>query len=347
MGASPRRIEDGSLIRGKGRYTADFTPKGTLHAYVLRSSAAHARIKVSGIDAARQAQGVRLVWGAGDVADLANMPSLAQGPAKEPIKVPPYTVLCEEVVRHVGDAIAFIVADDVESAKSAAELIEIDYDPLPSITETARALDKDAPLVWPDRKSNLAFVYEAGDKAATDKAFAAAAKVAELSIVNNRVVCNYLEPRAIVAEYDAAADRYTVTLGSQGVHGMRDALCQVLKVDPKAIHVITPDVGGGFGTKAFCYREYPLTVKAAKALGRPVKWVSDRSEHFLADAHGRDHVTTGAFALDANAKVTAMRVEIAANLGSYINQFGALIPWLAVLMQTGVYDIKTTHAVCK
>ena len=346
MGASPRRIEDASLIRGKGRYTADFTPEGSLAAYVLRSAVAHARIKVGDLSAARQAPGVHLVWGAGDVEDLANMPSMAAGPAKEPVVAPPYRVLCGDVVRHVGDAIAFVVADSVESAKSAAELIEVDYDPLPSITETGRALDPVAPLVWPDRGSNLAFVYEAGDKAATDAAFAAADKVAELTLVNNRVVCNYMEPRAVVAEYDAATDRYTVTVGSQGVHGMRDALCQILKIEPKSMHVITPDVGGGFGTKAFCYREYPLTAKAARALGRPVKWVSDRNEHFLADAHGRDHVTTGAFALDAGGKVTAMRVAIAANIGSYINQFGALIPWLAVLMQTGVYDIKTTHAVC-
>jgi carbon-monoxide dehydrogenase large subunit len=346
MGASPRRIEDGSLIRGKGRYTADFTPKGALAAYVLRSVVAHARIKVGDLSAARQAPGVHLVWSAADVADLGTMPLLAQGPAKNPIVAPPYPVLCGDIVRHVGDAIAFIVADGVDSAKSAAELIEVDYDPLPGIVETARALDPDAPLVWPDRGSNLALLYETGDKAATDAAFAAADKVAELTIVNNRVVTNYMEPRAVVAEYDAAAERYTVIVGSQGVHGMRGVLCQVLKIDPRMMHVITPDVGGGFGTKGFCYREYPLACKAARMLGRPVKWVSDRNEHFLADAHGRDHVTTGAFALDADGKVSAMRVDITANMGSYFNQFSALIPWMAVVMQTGVYDIKTTRAVC-
>jgi carbon-monoxide dehydrogenase large subunit len=346
MGASPRRIEDGSLIRGKGRYTADYTPDGALAAYVLRSTMAHARIKVSDLSAARQAPGVHLVWTADDVADLANQPLLAQGPAKEKIEVPPYRALCGDIVRHVGDAIAFVVADDVERAKSAAELIEVDYDPLPSIIETGRALDPDAPLVWPERGSNLAVVYEAGDEAATGAAFAAADKVAELSIVNNRVVTNYLEPRAVVAEYDAATERYTVTVGSQGVHGMRGALSQILKVKPESIHVLTPDVGGGFGTKSFCYREYPLSAKAARELGRPVKWVSDRGEHFLADSHGRDHVTTGAVALDADGKITALRVSIAANIGSYFSQFGALIPWCAVLMHTGLYDIQTTHVVC-
>jgi carbon-monoxide dehydrogenase large subunit len=346
MGASPRRIEDGSFVRGKGHYTADYTPEGTLAAFVLRSSAAHARIKVGDLAAARSAPGVHLVWGAADVADMENMPSLAQGPSKSKIPIPPYPVLCGDIVRHVGDAIAFVVADDLESAKSAAEMIEVDYDPLPGIVDTGKALDGNAPLVWPDIGTNLAFVYEAGDKAATDKAFASADKVAELTIVNNRVVTNYMEPRAIVAEYDAGADRYKITVGSQGVHGLRDALCQVMKLDPNSVRVITPDVGGGFGTKGFNYREYPLTAKAAKALGRPVKWVSDRSEHFLADAHGRDHVTTGAFALDANGRVAAMRVTFAANMGSYFNQFGAMIPWFAIVMQTGLYDIQTTHAVC-
>jgi carbon-monoxide dehydrogenase large subunit len=347
MGASPRRIEDGSLIRGQGRYTTDVTPAGTLTGYVLRSTAPHARISVGDVSAARAAPGVHLVWTAADVTDLAPMPCLGKGPFKTPVEDPPYPVLCGETVKHVGDAIAFIVADDLNSAKSAAELIEVDYEALPAIADTAAALDAGAPLVWPERGSNLAFEYDFGDKAATDAAFAAAAKVAEISIVNNRLVCNYMEPRAIVAEYDAASDHHTVTVGSLGVHGLRDALCKVLKLDPKRMRVITPDVGGGFGTKGFNYREYPLAVRAAKALGRPVKWVSDRNEHFLADAHGRDHVTTGAFALDADGRVTAMQVDIKAAIGSYFNQFGPFIPWLAIAMVTGLYDIRTVHATCK
>jgi carbon-monoxide dehydrogenase large subunit len=346
IGASPRRVEDGSLIRGEGRYTDDIAPEGALAAYVLRSEFAHARIKVGDLAAAREAPGVHLVWTAADVTDLEPMPSLAQGPSKDPINVPVYPVLCSDIVRHVGDAIAFVVADDIESAKSAAELIDVDYDPLHGVYDTGEALNPDAPLVWPDQGTNRAFVYEVGDKAATDAAFAAADKVAELTIVNNRIVCNYMEPRAVIAEYDAAADRYTVTLGTQGVHGFRDALCHVVKLDPQKMHVITPDVGGGFGTKSFGYREYPLAVKATRALGRPVKWVSDRTEHFLADAHGRDHVTTGALALDAEGKITALRVNITANMGSYFNQFGAMIPWFAVIMLTGVYDITQVHCEC-
>jgi len=347
MGASPRRIEDGSLIRGLGRYTTDVAPPGTLTAYVLRSAAAHARLRIGDLTDARAAPGVHLVWTAADVADMDLMPCLAKGKSKDPIVTPPYLVLCGDIVRHVGDAIAFIVADDLNSAKSAAELIEVDYDPLPAMADTARALDADAALVWPERGSNLAFTYEVGDKAATDAAFAAAAQTAEIRIVNNRLVCNYIETRAIVAEYDAASDRYTVTVGSQGVHDLRTAICQVLRIEPKTMRVITPDVGGGFGTKIFNYREYPLTAKAAKAVGRPVKWVSDRNEHFLADAHGRDNVTRAALALDADGRIQAMRVEIIANMGSYFSQFGPVIPWGGMSMSTGAYDIRTLHGVCK
>jgi carbon-monoxide dehydrogenase large subunit len=156
-----------------------------------------------------------------------------------------------------------------------------------------------------------------------------------------------MEPRAIVAEYDKASGHRTATIGTQGVHGMREAICKVLKVDEATLSVRTYDVGGGFGPKTFSYREYPLTIRAAEMLGRPVKWVCERSEHFLADAQGRDHVTTGALALDANGRALALRVDFTANMGSYFNQFGALIPWFAVVMMTGVYDIQTAHAVCK
>jgi carbon-monoxide dehydrogenase large subunit len=347
MGASPRRVEDGSLIRGQGRYTTDVRPDGTLTAYVVRSNAAHARIALGDLEAARSAEGVHLVWTAADVTDLGLMPCLAKPPARQPIVEPPYPVLCGDVVRHVGDAIAFIVADDLNSAKSAAELIEIDYDPLPVIAATGEALSPDAALVWPERGTNLAFELEMGDHAATDAAFTRAARTVELTIVNNRLVCNYMEPRGIVAEYDAAGGRYTVTVGSQGVHGMRDAMCTVLKIDKSLMRVITPDVGGGFGTKSFNYREYPLAAKAAKALGRPVKWVSDRNEHFLADAHGRDNLTTAALALDADGRILAMRTEVIADMGSYLNQFGPYIPWGGLSMTTGAYDIKVMSALCK
>jgi carbon-monoxide dehydrogenase large subunit len=347
MGASARRIEDRSLIRGQGRYTADVLPPGALTAYVLRSASAHARIRLGNVDQARAAPGVHLVWTAENVRELGPMPCMAKPAAKQRIREPFFPVLCGDAVRHVGEALAFVVADNLEDAKSAAELIEVDYDPLPVIVDTARALDADAPLVWPERGSNLAFEYEIGDGNATAAAFASAAQVAELTVVNNRLVCNYMEPRAIVAEYDSASGRYHVTVGSQGVHGMRDAICRVLKIDQQLMRVVTPDVGGGFGTKNFNYREYPLTAKAAKALGRPVKWVCDRNEHFMADAHGRDNVTSGALALDSDGRIKAMRVEVIASMGAYLHQFGPYIPWGGLTMSTGAYDIRTLHAVCK
>jgi carbon-monoxide dehydrogenase large subunit len=347
MGASPLRIEDGTLVRGEGRFTADFSPPGALWGYILRSTAAHARIKVGDLSAARSAPGVYAVWTAEDIADLAPMACQAKGPFKRPLVETTNPVLCADLVRHVGDAIAFIVAGDLDSAKSAAELIEVDYDMLPAVTDIVRALQAGAPLVWPQVPGNLAFEQEIGSPAAVASAFAAAAKVVETTVVNNRVVCNYMEPRAVVAEYDPTTRRYTVTIGSQGVHGMRGTLADILKVDPQSMRLITADVGGGFGTKAFAYRDYPLAIRAAKEFGRPVKYVCDRAEHFLADAHGRDNVTTGAFALDADGKVLAMRVEVLANMGSYLHQYGPFIPSGGLTMSTGAYDIPALHAVCR
>ena len=347
MGASVRRLEDNALLKGMGTYTTDI--KGELAAYVLRSAAAHARIKVNGLDDARSAPGVHLVLTGEDVAGIGDVQCVGMGPTKDgsPINVPAYPVLCTDTVRHVGDAIAFVVADDINAARAAAEMIDVDYDVMPAVIETADALTENASLVFADRQDNLAFEYERGDKAATDAAFASADKVAELTIVNNRLVCNYMEPRAIVAEFDAATGNYKLTLGTQGVHQIRDLMAAALGEDPGKIRVITPEVGGGFGTKAFCYREYPLAAFAAKKLGRSVRWVCDRTEHFLADTHGRDHITKAALALDADGRITAMKVEFTANMGSYLSQFGPFIPWLAIVMMTGLYDVKTAFVNCK
>ncbi|MYZ47777.1 xanthine dehydrogenase family protein molybdopterin-binding subunit [Propylenella binzhouense] len=348
LGAPVRRLEDPALLRGSGRFTADVTPAGALHAYVLRSAAAHARISLSGLEDARRAAGVHLVWTAADVADLGSMPCEATGPIKagSPGGKPFFPVLCSDVVRHVGDAIAFVVAEDALAARTAAEAILVDYDPLPAAVGSLAALAPDAPLVWPERGTNVAFEYEHGDAGATEAAFAQAKLVAELTVENNRLVCNYMEPRAAVAEFDPSTDRYTLTLPTQGVHGMQASLAGVLKVPPAKLRVVTPDVGGGFGVKAVPYREYVLAAKAAKALGRPVKWVSDRNEHFLADAQGRDNVATAAFALDGDGRILAMRVNLVADMGAYLSHYGPIIPWLGLTMATGLYDIRTIHLAC-
>ena len=335
---SVTRKEDDALVRGHGRYVADVAPAGALHAVVLRSPHAHARFAVTDIAVARGLPGVRLVLTAPDIAALGGLPCVAV-PEGVTIDAPPYPVLARDVVRHVGDAVAFIVADTVEQGKDAAEAISIDWTPLPHVISAPAALAPGAPLVWPERAGNAAFETTLGEPGATADAFAAAAKIVTLSIVNQRLVTNFLDTRAVVAEYDATADRITLTLGSQGSHFMRDILANaVLKIAPDKLRVVTPDVGGGFGTKLFPYREYALAAVAAKRLQRPVKWVADRSEHFLGDAQGRDNYTTARLALDADDRFTALEIDMVCDMGAYLSAFAPYIPYVGAVMLPGVYD---------
>jgi len=245
-------------------------------------------------------------------------------------------------VRYVGDAVAFVVADTISAAKDAAEAIEVDWQPLPHVVGAANALRPGAPLVWPDRPGNLAFETSAGDAAATRQAFAKAARVSELTIVNQRLVTNYLDTRGVIAEYDG--DRYTLTLGSQGSHVIRDIIGgSVMNLPPEKMRVITPDVGGGFGTKAFPYREYALAAVAAERLRKPVRWICERSEHFLADSHGRDNISTARLAIDDKGRFLALELDIVADMGAYLSCYGPFIPWLGVGMATGSYDIPAAH----
>lgn len=346
MGAPVRRKEDAAFVTGHGHYVDDYRPEGTLYAYVLRSPVAHARFTLGDLTAAREAPGVKLVLTAADIADTNQMPTKAVMPQVDGTKhaVPPRPVLCSDTVRHVGDGIAFIVAETLNDAKSAAELIEVDYDPLDVVVSTAGALEPGAPLVWPEMGTNRAFTLGHGDKDKTDAAFAAAARVSRIEVTNNRLVANYMEPRGSVAEYDKSTGRWTLTVGTQGGHGIRDVIAEdILKIDPARLRVVTPDVGGGFGTKIFVYREYPLCMIAAERLGRPVKWISERTEHFLGDAQGRDNVTTAEVALDADGKFLGLRVHVIANMGAYLHQFGPFIPWVGTTMSTGLYDIPALH----
>lgn len=347
VGAPVRRKEDKALVTGAGRFTDDLNPPGTLRAYVLRSSMAHARIALGGLSEARTMSGVHLIMTADDLGGVGGLPcavrpELADG---TPAAIPPHPLLVGDVVRHVGDPIAFVVADDLDAARSAAEAIEVDYEPLDVVVDVRRALEEGAPLVWPDHPGNIAFAAKRGDEAATNAAFAKAAKVSRIEIVNNRVVPNYMETRGIVAEYDADTDRYTLTLGTQGGHSVRALLARrILNVDRNQIRVITPDVGGGFGTKQFVFQEYPLAALAAKQLNRPVKWIGDRSEHFVVDAHGRDNFTVAEMAMDESGKFLALRVDTIANMGAYLSQYAPDIPTGALRMLTGVYDIPIMSA---
>jgi carbon-monoxide dehydrogenase large subunit len=350
MGARVRRMEDKALITGAGRFTDDYTPPGTLRAVVVRSTMAHARIAVSGIAEAAAMPGVRLVLTHADLDGIGGLPSkgnIRQVDGTHP-KKPPRPLLNGDIVRHGGDPIALVVADDLESARAAAEAIVIDYEPLDVVIGMKTAIAEGAPLIWPEFGSNVAFTCDRGDKRATEEAFSKAASVSRIEIVNNRVVANYMEPRGIVAEYDAATGRYTLTLGTQGGHGMRDIIAKdILHIDNKLIRVVTPDVGGGFGTKAFCYHEYPLAAIAAKRTGRPVKWIGDRSEHFLVDSQGRDNISVAEMAMDADGRFLAMRIDLLADMGAYLNQYAPWIPEGGLTMSTGLYDVPALYAYCR
>ena len=338
------RMEDDPLLRGAGRYTSDHMPAGTLHAVVLRSPHANAEFRITDVSKARGSPGVRLILTGEDTADLGKMPMMFGIPDLN-IPVPPYEILARENVHHVGDAIAFVVADTIEQAKDAAEAIVVDWRPRAAVVDAMAALAPGAPLVWPDRPGNLAFEKSIGDKEKTDAAFRAAAKTVALTVVNQRLVTNYLDTRAAVAEYDEAKDRLTLTLGSQGPHRIRDVLCKmILNIPVEKMRVITPDTGGGFGTKLFPYREYALVAVAAKNLKRPVTWVAERTEHFLCDAQGRDNVTTAELALDANNKFLALRVDTIADMGGYLSAFAPYIPYGGAGMLPGVYDFPTCYA---
>ncbi len=337
------RKEDDALIRGQGRYVADVTPAGTLHAVVLRSAHAHAGFRIIGTTAARGMPGVHLVLTGSDVADLGGLPCVAI-PEGVTVNAPPYPILARDEVRHVGDAVAFVVADTVAQAKDAAEAILIEWEARPHVVSAVAALAPGAPPVWPSHADNVAFRQTLGDESATAAALASAARTVTLAIVNQRLVTNYLDTRAVVAEYDKATDRTTLTLGSQGSHLLRDLLSQaVLKIPPEKLRVITPDVGGGFGTKLFPYREYALAAVAAKRLKRPVKWVADRTEHFLGDTQGRDNVTTATLALDADSRFTALSIDMVCDMGAYLSAFAPYIPYVGAVMLPGVYDFPACH----
>jgi len=342
VGQSVLRKEDDALIRGKGCYTDDYAPSSALHALVLRSPHAHAKFKID-VARARGMAGVSAVLTADDVKDLGGLPCLFNLP-DEPFTAPPYAILAHDVVRHVGDAVAFVVAETVEQARDAIEAIVVDWTPLPAVVGLVNAVKKGAPQVWPQFAGNILFDTPLGDKKATDAAFAKAHAVAEITIVNPRVVTNYMETRAVVCEYDAKRDHLTLTVGSQGSHRLRDILCQnVLNIPVEKMRVICPDVGGGFGTRLFPYREYALVAVAARKLQKAVKWTADRADHFVGDAQGRDNVTTARMALAEDGKFLGMDVDLMGDMGAYLSTFGPYIPHGGAGMLPGLYDIQAFH----
>jgi carbon-monoxide dehydrogenase large subunit len=342
VGQSVLRKEDDALIRGKGRYTDDFAPQASLHALVLRSPHAHAKFTIDA-SRARGLPGVALILTAEDVGDLGDLPCLFNLEVN-PFTGPPYPILAGDEVRHVGDAVAFVVAGTIDQARDAIEAIEVKWTPLPAVAGVVNALKPGAPQVWPGHAGNVLFDVPIGDKKATDEAFAKAHSVAEISIVNPRVVASFMETRAAVCEYDAKRDHLTLTIGSQGSHRLRDILCQnILKIPVEKMRVICPDVGGGFGTKLFPYREYALLAVASRKLKKSVRWAADRAEHFMGDAQGRDNVTTARMALAEDGKFLAMDVDLIGDMGAYLSTFGPYIPHGGAGMLPGLYDIQAFH----
>jgi len=342
MGAPVRRLEDDAFVRGKGRYTDDVTREGVLHGFVLRSPIAKGSFTIGSTEAALASDGVKLVLTGADLAHLGALQTVAMQKQPDGTRAPArdIPILCTGEVAYVGDAVAFIVAKTRAQAQDAAELLDVDFEPEDAVADIAAAIADGAPAVWGERPGNIAFEYRMGKADEVDAAFSKAAHVSRIEFRNNRLVSNYMEPRSALGEWIDDEDRFTLTTGSQGVHSMRRVLCdQVFGIDHDKLRVVTPDVGGGFGTKMFTYREYALVLEAAKRLGQPVKWTSDRTEHFLTDAHGRDNVAVAEMAMDGEGRFLALRVKTDANMGAYCSQVGPFIPWVGATMTTGVYDI--------
>lgn len=335
-----RRLEDARFLTGHGRYVEDIAEPAALHGHVLRSPHAHALIRSIDVSSAVSMPGVHLVATADDLAadGLGHMPCLA---AVKPMIVPPRPALATGRVRHVGDPVCFVVADSAELAREAAERVEIDYQPLPSVVDGLGALAKDAPLLWDEAPGNLVYHVQRGDHVAVSEAMKKAAHVVEVDVTNNRVIVVPLEPRAGIARYDAATDTMDLELTGQGLHGIRRQLAEfVFKVAPERIQLHAPDVGGGFGMKNFLYPEWILLLWAARRLKRPVRWLADRAEDFVMGAQGRDIEATARLALDETGRILALDVAMVANLGAYLSGNGPGASVVAAsTAQGGLYDI--------
>jgi len=338
VGRSVPRLEDLRFLTGRGRYVADIAVPDALWGHVLRSPHAHAVIKRIDIAAAAKHPGVHGVFRSADLEGLGAMPCMA---AVSPLIVPPRFALAVERVRHVGDPVAFIVADSAEAAREAAELVEVDYEALPSVVDGRAAIEDGAPQVWPQAADNTAFHIRKGDAAAVAQAMKDAAHVVEIDVMNNRVVVAPVETRAAIARYDAATGSFDLELTGQGLHGIRRQLAEfVFKLPFDRIRLHAPDVGGGFGTKNFLYPEWILLLWAARRLGRTVRWEADRAEDFVASAQGRDIAAKARLGLDRDGRFLALDIEMVANLGAYLSGNG---PGAAAVAAStahgGVYDI--------
>ncbi|WP_250507098.1 xanthine dehydrogenase family protein molybdopterin-binding subunit [Caballeronia sp. GAFFF3] len=348
IGAGVKRKEDYRFLTGAGQYTDDVVMPQQSYGVFLRSPHAHAKIARIDIEAALKSPGVIGIFTGKDMVgeNVGGLPCgwLIHSTDGSPMHEPPHPVIAHDKVLHVGDQVALVVAESVKEAKDALELIEVDYDELPATVDTASASDAGQPLVHDSVPNNVCYNWGHGDKAATDAAFAKAAHVTTLDIVNQRLVPNAIEPRAVNASYSKHDDSYTVYVANQNPHVERLLMAAfVLSLPESKLRVIAPDVGGGFGSKIFLYPEDVALTWASKKVGRPIKWVAERSEAFLSDAHGRDHVTKAELALDKDNKFIGMRVHTTANMGAYLSTFASSIP--TVLYATLLAGQYTTPAI--
>jgi len=340
IGRSVRRLEDSRFLVGRGRYVDDIDVPACLHGHVLRSPHAHALIRRIDVLPAASLAGVRGVYTAADLAadGLGPLPCMA---AVKPLIVPPRPALALGRVRHVGDPVAFIVADSAEIAHEVAELVEVEYESLSAVVDGMAALAPGAPAIWDVAPGNLAFHLRKGDAEVVAQAMKQAAHVVEIEVMNNRVVVAPIEPRAGIARYDAATGTMELELTGQGLHGIRRQLAEfVFKLPLERIQLHAPDVGGGFGMKNFLYPEWVLLLWAARKLGQPVRWLADRTEEFVTGAQGRDIAAKAKLALDETGRMLALDVAMVANLGAYLSANGPGASAVAAsTAQGGVYDI--------
>jgi aerobic carbon-monoxide dehydrogenase large subunit len=353
IGASVKRKEDYRFLTGAGQYTDDIVLPQQTYGVFVRSPHAHARLGKIDVEAARGAPGVIAVFTGADLAaeKVGGLPCgwLIHSTDGSPMREPPHPVLATGKVRHVGDPVALVIAETAKAAKDAAELVTVDYDLLPAVADTAHAADSGQPAVHDEVPDNVCYTWGHGDKAATDAAFAQAAHVTTLEIVNNRLVPNAIEPRAVNASYSRQDESYTVYVANQNPHVERLLMAAfVLSLPESKLRIVAPDVGGGFGSKIFLYGEDVALTWASKRIGRPVKWTAERSESFVSDAHGRDHVTKAELALDRDGRFLAMRVHTTANMGAYLSTFASSVPTiLYATLLAGQYATPAIYAEVK
>jgi aerobic carbon-monoxide dehydrogenase large subunit len=351
IGASVRRKEDQRFITGKGHYTDDISRPGQTHAYFVRSPHAHARIKRIDAGVAKGMPGVLAVLTGAELAadKIGNLICgwMIHSKDGSPMKMAAHPAIASGKACHVGDPVAVVIAETLAQAKDAAEKVNVDYEVLPAVADPAKAQAAGAPQIHDIAPNNTIYQWHLGDPKAIEAAFKSAKHVTRLDIVNNRLVPNAIEPRAAIADYDAGTESFTLWNTSQNPHVARLVIAAFIGMAPEhKLRVIAPDVGGGFGSKIFIYPEEVVALWASRRVGRPVKWVAERAESFLSDAHGRDHVTHAEMAFDADGKIVGLRAKTVANLGAYMSTFSSSVPtYLYATLLSGQYDIP--HIYCE